>query len=83
MTISTSQAIRDWGKGDPEYNKMLSKQRADAVARWLITHQFVEAARVITRGAGASNPVAPNKRPDGSDDPVGRATNRRVEVLIM
>jgi outer membrane protein OmpA-like peptidoglycan-associated protein len=69
-------------KGDPAHNKVLSKQRAEAVSLWLIAHKFVDAADVTTHGEGASQPLAPNKRPDGSDDPVGRARNRRVEVLV-
>lgn len=70
-------------KGDPAYNRALSKRRAEAVARWLITNKFVEPASVITTGEGASKPLVPNKRPDGSDDPVGMARNRRVDVRIM
>jgi outer membrane protein OmpA-like peptidoglycan-associated protein len=35
-----------------------------------------------TRGWGAAKPVAPNKHPDGSDDPEGRQKNRRVEITI-
>ena len=31
-------------------------------------------------GFGESKPVAPNTKPDGSDDPDGRALNRRVEI---
>ncbi len=31
-------------------------------------------------GRGAAGPVAPNSRPDGTDDPTGRALNRRVEL---
>lgn len=70
-------------KGDGASNVALSKRRADAVAQWLITRQLVDAARVVPDGKGESKPLAPNKRPDGSDDPVGRAKNRRVDVLIM
>ena len=28
------------------------------------------------------DPVAPNTKPDGSDNPAGRAKNRRVEIVI-
>jgi outer membrane protein OmpA-like peptidoglycan-associated protein len=35
-----------------------------------------------TRGWGAKRPVAPNAKPDGSDDPEGRQKNRRVEIVI-
>ena len=35
-----------------------------------------------TQGQGKRQPVAPNARPDGSDDPEGRQRNRRVQILI-
>ena len=31
---------------------------------------------------GEAEPVAPNARADGSDDPDGRQKNRRVEVIL-
>ena len=31
-------------------------------------------------GHGADSPAAPNTNPGGSDNPAGRALNRRVEV---
>lgn len=31
-------------------------------------------------GLGETAPVAPNQKEDGSDDPKGRAQNRRVEI---
>jgi len=31
---------------------------------------------------GESKPVAPNRKPDGSDDPEGRQKNRRVELTL-
>jgi outer membrane protein OmpA-like peptidoglycan-associated protein len=34
------------------------------------------------RGFGASKPIAPNRNPDGSDNPKGRQRNRRVTVAI-
>jgi len=33
-------------------------------------------------GSGESKPVAPNENADGSDNPSGRALNRRVEIFI-
>jgi len=35
-----------------------------------------------TEGFGAKKPIAPNTKPDGSDDPDGRQKNRRVELVI-
>jgi len=37
---------------------------------------------MTTQGFGAANPVAPNAKPDGSDDPAVRQRNRRVEIVI-
>jgi photosystem I P700 chlorophyll a apoprotein A2 len=37
---------------------------------------------ITTRGFGAKQPMAPNKKPDGSDDPEGRQKNRRVEIVV-
>jgi outer membrane protein OmpA-like peptidoglycan-associated protein len=68
--------------GDKEYNKKLSWNRADAVAKWLISHKILEAKDVMTIGAGATRPLVPNTRPNGSDDPAGRARNRRVEIIV-
>jgi len=33
-------------------------------------------------GYGAAQPRAPNMRPDGSDDPDGRARSRHVEIVF-
>jgi outer membrane protein OmpA-like peptidoglycan-associated protein len=70
-------------KGGPAYNQPLSERRAEAVARWFSSHPPGIPRSVITvQGFGQSQPVAPNNKPDGSDDPVGRAKNRRVDIYI-
>jgi outer membrane protein OmpA-like peptidoglycan-associated protein len=69
------------GKGEDDYNLKLSEKRAQAVADWLAGHGIDE-KRITTRGRGKANPVAPNAKLDGSDDPVGRAHNRRVEITV-
>lgn len=38
--------------------------------------------RFANKGFGASKPVAPNVKPDGSDDPDGRQKNPRVEIVF-
>lgn len=70
------------GKGDDAYNDQLSKQRAQAVADWLVGSGGLSGRRFAVVGRGKREPVAPNAKPDGSDDPDGRARNRRVEVVI-
>ncbi len=68
-------------KGEDDYNRTLSQKRAQAVADWL-TGKGVDASRLDIVGKGEADPVAPNAKSDGSDDPDGRAKNRRVSVTI-
>ena len=68
-------------KGSDEYNRALSEKRASTVKQWLVTRGAVPpGTRVVAYGE--SKPIAPNQKPDGSDDPEGRQRNRRVEVVI-
>jgi outer membrane protein OmpA-like peptidoglycan-associated protein len=67
--------------GSEGYNQRLSERRAEAVASALET-EGVSSNRVRTRGFGKKYPIAANKNSDGSDNPAGRAKNRRVEVII-
>lgn len=69
-------------KGVAAYNAHLSEQRAAAVKAWLVSTETLSAANLLTRGFGSANPVVPNTKPDGSDDPAGRQRNRRVEIVI-
>lgn len=68
-------------RGEDAYNQTLSERRAEAVRAHLAANG-VETGRLSARGEGESEPVAPNERPDGADDPEGRQRNRRVEVVI-
>jgi outer membrane protein OmpA-like peptidoglycan-associated protein len=66
--------------GEVGYNDRLSEDRARAVAAWLSGDGHVAPDRITTRGLGESTPAEPNRNPDGSDNPAGRATNRRVVI---
>lgn len=66
-------------KGDDRYNEGLSIRRAQAVASRL---QSPAGPALEAQGFGEREPVAPNARPDSSDDPEGRQKNRRVEIRI-
>jgi outer membrane protein OmpA-like peptidoglycan-associated protein len=70
------------GKGADAYNQTLSEQRAASVKRWLVTNAQVNGENISTRGWGKSKPVTQNAKPDGSDDPEGRAKNRRVQIIV-
>lgn len=65
--------------GTEEYNLDLSAERAGAVEQALIERNVGEEL-VEARGEGEASPVAPNENDDGSDNPEGRARNRRVEI---
>lgn len=68
--------------GDAGTNVRLSDQRALAVKNWLIAHKSATAGDVTTKGWGKSQPVQPNNKPSGADNPAGRALNRRVEIWL-
>lgn len=68
--------------GTTDYNLNLSQERADAVTDAL-EDRGIPASRMTAEGRGESEPVAPNEDDDGSDNPDGRARNRRVEVLVV
>jgi outer membrane protein OmpA-like peptidoglycan-associated protein len=70
------------GKGSEEYNQNLSERRAASVKGWLVKKGGIEPNRMKTKGWGMAKPIAPNKRPDGSDNPEGRQKNRRVEIVV-
>lgn len=69
-------------KGSDSYSQEQSERRALAVKDWLVRQAGSTPARLTARGLGETRPVAPNTRPDGSDDPAGRQRNRRVEVVL-
>ena len=70
------------GRGADDYNQKLSEARATSVKQWLVANAKVNGASLTTRGAGKSKPVAQNTKPDGADNPEGRAKNRRVEIVV-
>jgi outer membrane protein OmpA-like peptidoglycan-associated protein len=67
-------------KGDDAFNQRLSEQRAQAVVEWLVAEGHIDRGRLRATGYGETKPVAANTRPDGADDPKGRAKNRRVVI---
>ena len=62
--------------GSDSYNLRLSTERAEMVRNALIANG-IDASRLIAKGYGASQPVAPN------DTEENRALNRRTEMIII
>ncbi len=68
--------------GSDAYNEKLSWQRVRSVYTYFV-NQGIDPARLAYRGFGESRPILPNQNPDGSDNPAGRAANRRVELNVL
>ncbi|MFC5453232.1 OmpA family protein [Prosthecobacter fluviatilis] len=85
MKADPSKKLRIAGhtdeKGEDDYNIRLSRGRAEAVKQQLAA-LGVPAAQVETTGLGKAQPLSPNKKSDGSDDPEGRSHNRRAEIYL-
>ena len=85
MKADPSKKLRIAGhtdeKGEDDYNIRLSRGRAEAVKHQLAV-LGVPAAQVETTGLGKAQPLSPNKKSDGTDDPEGRSHNRRAEIYL-
>jgi outer membrane protein OmpA-like peptidoglycan-associated protein len=68
------------GKGSDPYNQRLSERRAGTVVSALKRELGGGAPQFDATGRGEAEPVAPNTKQDGSDNPRGRAKNRRVTI---
>jgi outer membrane protein OmpA-like peptidoglycan-associated protein/Tfp pilus assembly protein PilF len=69
-------------KGSEDYNMKLSQKRAESVVNYLIS-RGIDKNRVKPQGYGESQPIAPNKNKNGSDNPEGRAKNRRTDFKVI
>jgi outer membrane protein OmpA-like peptidoglycan-associated protein len=64
--------------GTENYNMLLSERRAQKAAAHLIDRGINE-SQLVLYAFGKSKPITPNTNSDGTDNPVGRQKNRRVE----
>jgi OOP family OmpA-OmpF porin len=62
--------------GTKQKNMDLSQKRADAVKRYFVAEKSIPEAQVEAKGYGYEKPLTTNKTEEG------RATNRRVDVVI-
>lgn len=69
-------------KGSDQYNINLSNKRSEAAINYL-TKKGVDKNRLQPKAFGEAEPAAENQKTDGSDNPEGRALNRRVEFKII
>lgn len=69
-------------KGTDKYNINLSQKRAESVLNYLVSKE-IDKNRLVAKGYGETTPIAPNENSDGSDNPEGRAKNRRTEFRVI
>jgi outer membrane protein OmpA-like peptidoglycan-associated protein len=69
-------------KGSEARNLALSRDRAQAVRDWLVQNGSLPEPEISIEGFGERYPVAPNTNENGSDNPLGRALNRRVSIVV-
>ena len=69
-------------KSSAKFNKILSEKRARSAINYLVS-KGIDAQRFVAKGVGESQHIAINQNSDGSDNPEGRALNRRVEIKIL
>lgn len=68
--------------GSEQYNQQLSERRASAVYDYLVQKGIDRSRLSGPTGYGETRPIAPNTNADGSDNPQGRAQNRRTELNV-
>ena len=64
------------------YNVRLSQRRAESAVNYII-QAGISPTRMVAKGYGEDHPIALNTNPDGSDNPDGRAKNRRTEFKVI
>lgn len=67
--------------GSDRDNLITSRKRGEAVAAYL-EEKGIARGRLTIIALGEGRPVAPNINLDGSDNPEGRARNRRVDITV-
>lgn len=68
--------------GPSRANLALSAARAQAVGDWLLK-RLGQPVDFEFEAVGEKEPLAPNRTASGDDDPLGRARNRRVEIILI
>ena len=64
------------------YNIRLSQRRAESAVNYIVS-TGVDRKRITAKGYGESRHIARNTNPDGTDNPEGRAKNRRTEFKVV
>jgi OOP family OmpA-OmpF porin len=63
-------------------NRQLSQARAQSCVNYIVS-RGISRSRITAKGYGSHHPIAPNKLPNGKDNPAGRRLNRRTEFKVV
>ncbi|GEM_PF-4201601 len=69
--------------GNKKSSLDLSERQAAAVQQWLSTKGGIDVSLITKEGYGSTQPLAPNKKADHSDNLTGQQQNRRIEIVIQ
>jgi outer membrane protein OmpA-like peptidoglycan-associated protein len=81
-TIKVELGSHTDNRGTTAYNQHLSQKRSESIVKYL-TQKGIRADRMKAKGYGESMPIALNENADGTDNPEGRAKNRRTEIKVI
>jgi outer membrane protein OmpA-like peptidoglycan-associated protein len=81
-TIKVELMSHTDNRGTTAYNLHLSQKRSESIVKYLLL-KGIQSDRMTAKGYGESMPIAPNENADGTDNPEGRAMNRRTEIKVI
>ena len=85
LNIIQKSSLKIYGHADEigsqDFNMNLSIKRAFSVKNFLIS-KGIETSKIDVYGKGESQEWLPNRLASGTDNPIGRSYNRRVEIYL-
>ena len=75
--VKAGGKVTIWGHSDSR-----GSDAENLAARSYLESKGIARSRITVVALGEARPIAPNRKLDGSDDPDGRARNRRVEIRV-
>ena len=85
LDVFNNNSLKIYGHADEigsqDFNMNLSIERATEVKKFLISNG-IENSKINIYGKGESQEWLPNRLSSGTDNPIGRSYNRRVEIFV-
>ena len=85
LDVFNNNSLKIYGHADEigsqDFNMNLSIERATEVKKFLMSNG-IENSKINIYGKGESQEWLPNRLSSGTDNPIGRSYNRRVEIFV-